>query len=163
MKLEKRRPSGREKDETAIELLEKLREQMYSTNISTVRQSAFHLSWMQEDGLDILREALLTDTPRRAKSAAAYGLRKMRGRMRKGAEETLIEGTTSPDRLTAEISRNALIVIKNAKTAPKRPPRPTGKYPGKFEIREVPGKERPRRQPQRGRRPDDHHSSRHRR
>ncbi len=160
MRLEKRQPSGREKDEEALELLEKLREQMYSTNISTVRQSAFHLSWMQEDGLDILREALLTDTPRRTKSAAAYGLRKMRGRMRVRAEETLIEGTTSRDRLTAEISRNALVVIKKARMAPKRPPRPTGNRPAKFEIRDVPRKERPRGQPQRGRRPDDHPSSR---
>jgi hypothetical protein len=163
MRLEKRQPSGREKDEAAIEMLEKLREALYSTNISTVRQSAFHLSWMQEDGLDILREALLTNTPRRAKSAAAYGLRKMRGRMKKPAEETLIEGTTSPDRLTAELSRNALVVIKKAKTAPRRPPRPTGKRPGKFPIREVPGKERPGRQPQRGRRPDDHQPSHTRR
>jgi hypothetical protein len=163
VRLEKRQPSGREKDEAAIEMLEKLREELYSTNISTVRQSAFHLSWMQEDGLDILREALLTDTPRRAKSAAAYGLRKMRGRMKKRAEETLIEGTTNPDRLTAEISRNALVVIKRDKMASRHPPRPAGKRPGKFEIRDIPGKERPRRQPQRGRRPDDHHPSHNRR
>lgn len=164
MRLEKRQPSGREKDEASIELLEKLREQMYSTNISTVRQSAFHLSWMQEDGLEILREALLGDTPRRAKSAAAYGLRKMRGRMKKKAEETLVEGTTSSDRLTSELSRNALMVIKKAKTAPKRPPRPTGKTGGKYEIRDIPpGRERPRRQPQRGgRRPDNHQPSRRR-
>jgi hypothetical protein len=162
MKLEKRQPSGREKDEASIELLEKLREQLYSTNISTVRQSAFRLSWMQEDGLDILREALLRDTPRRAKSAAAYGLRKMRGRMKKRAEETLAEGMTSPDRATAEIARNALVVIKKGKSAPRRPPRPAGKRPGKFEIRDIKGQERPQRQPQRGRRPDDHPSS-HRR
>lgn len=162
MRLEKRQPSGREKDEAAVELLDKLREQLYSTNTSTVRQSAFHLSWMQEDGLDILREALLTDTPRRAKSAAAYGLRKMRGRMKKRAEETLVEGTTSLDRLTAEISRNALLVIKKGKAAPKRSTRPAGKHPGKFEIRDVPGKDRGRRQPQQGKRPDDRHSSRHR-
>jgi hypothetical protein len=51
MKLEKRQPSGREKDEASIELLAKLRDQLYVSNISTVRQSAFHLSWMQEDGL----------------------------------------------------------------------------------------------------------------
>lgn len=157
MRLEKRQPSGREKDEASIELLEKLREQLYSSNVSTVRQSAFHLSWMQEDGLDILREALLIGTSRRAKSAAAYGLRKMRGRMRKQAEETLVEGTAHSDPATAEISRNALTVLKKGKAAGKRParPRPRG---GKFEIREVPGKERPRRpQPQqpRPRRPDD--------
>jgi hypothetical protein len=161
MRLEKRQPSGREKDQAAIELLEKLREQMYSSNISTVRQSAFHLSWMQEDGLDILREGLLGETPRRTKSAAAYGLRKMRGRMRKQAEEALVEGTTHSDPLTAEISRNALTVLKKGKGAAKRPFRPRPR--GKFEIREVPGKERPRRPqpyPPRGRRPDDQSSSR---
>ena len=163
MRLEKRQPSGREKDKASIELLEKLREQLYSSNISTVRQSAFRLSWMQEDGLDILREALLGTTPRRAKSAAAYGLRKMRGRMRKRAEETLVEGTAHSDPATAEISRNALTVLKKGTRAGRRPARPRPK--GKFEIREVPGKERPRRpQPQqpRRRRPDDPSSSRRR-
>lgn len=160
MRLQKRQPSGREKDDAAIELLEKLREQLYSSNISTVRQSAFHLSWMQEDGLDILREALLGDTPRRAKSAAAYGLRKMRGRMKQRAEETLAEGAASPDRGTADISRNALTVIKKGKAAPKRPPRPQAKRAGKFEIREVPGNSQPRRQTRGGRRPDDRQSSR---
>jgi len=157
MRLERRQPSGREKDQASIELLEKLREQLYASNISTVRQSAFHLSWMQEDGLDILREALLVGTSRRAKSAAAYGLRKMRGRMRQRAEETLVEGTTHQDPATAEISRNALNVLKKGKLAAKRPARPRPK--GQFEIREVPAKERPRRpqpQPPRGpRRPDD--------
>jgi hypothetical protein len=157
MRPERRQPSGRERDQAAIELLEKLREQLYSSNISTVRQSAFHLSWMQEDGLDILREALLGDTPRRVKSAAAYGLRKMRGRMRKGAEETLAVGATHQDSATAEISRNALDVLKKGKVAAKHPARPRPR--GKFGIREVPGKERPRRpqpQPPRGpRRPDD--------
>ena len=164
MKLEKRQPSGREKDQAAIELLEKLREQLYSSNVSTVRQSAFHLSWMQEDGLDILREALLVSTSRRAKSAAAYGLRKMRGRMRKRAEETLVEGTAHPDPATAEISRNALSVLKGGKGTGKRPARPKPRG-GRFEIREVPGKERPRRplpqQPRGPRRPDDHTSRRH--
>jgi hypothetical protein len=156
MRLERRQPSGREKDEASIQLLEKLREQLYSSNISTIRQTAFHLSWMQEDGLDILREALLGNTPRRAKSAAAYGLRKMRGRMRTRAEETLVEGTAHQDPATAQISRNALSVLKKGKRAGKRPGRP-GDRGKKFEIREVPGKERPRRQPQpKDRRPDDH-------
>lgn len=160
MKLGKRQPSGREKDEAAIQLLEKLREQLYSSNISTVRQSAFHLSWMQEDGLDILREALLGDTPRRSKSAAAYGLRKMRGRMRQRAEETLMEGLSSPDPATAETCRNALAVLKKGKGAAKRPARPKGRG-GRFEIKEIPGQGQPRRpQPQRGRRPDDHTSTR---
>jgi len=163
MKLEKRQPSGREKDEASVQLLEKLREQLYSSNISTVRQSAFHLSWMQEDGLDILREALLVSTSRRAKSAAAYGLRKMRGRMRKRAEETLVEGTAHQDPATAQISRNALNILKKGKGAAKRPARPRPK--GKFEIREVPGRERPRRphpQQPRPRRPDDQTPTRRR-
>ena len=164
MRLEKRQPSGREKDEASIELLAKLRDELYSSNVSTVRQSAFHLSWMQEDGLDILREALLVSTSRRAKSAAAYGLRKMRGRMRKRAEETLVEGTAHPDPATAEISRNALIVLKKGKGAGKRPARPRPR--GKFEIREVPGMERPRRplpqQPRGPRRPDDQMPNRRR-
>jgi len=163
MRLEKRQPSGREKDEASIKLLAKLREQLYSSNISTVRQSAFNLSWMQEDGLDILKEALLEDTPRRVKSAAAYGLRKMRGRMRKKAEEVLMEGLRLPDNRTAEICRNALMTLKKGKSAARRPgrPRPRG---GKFEIKEIPEKTRPQQRrpsPRGGRRPDDHMSHRH--
>jgi hypothetical protein len=154
MRLEKRKPSGREKDEASIQLLAKLREQLYSSNISTVRQSAFNLSWMQEDGLDILKEGLLGDTPRRVKSAAAYGLRKMRGRMRRQAEEVLVEGLGHPDSKTAETCRNALIVLKKGKTASRRPQRPRRKG-GNFEIREIADKSHQRRQPQRGRRPDD--------
>jgi hypothetical protein len=154
MKLEQRKPSGREKDEASIKLLAKLREQLYSSNISTVRQSAFNLSWMQEDGLDILKEALVTDSPRRVKGAAAYGLRKMRGRMRKKAEEVLVEGLGHPDPATAETCRNALIVLKKGKSAAKRPMRPRRRG-GKFEIKEVSDRTRQTRQPQRGRRPDD--------
>jgi len=160
MRLEKRKPSGREKDEASIELLAKLREQLYSSNISTVRQSAFNLSWMQEDGLDILKEGLTGNTPRRVKSASAYGLRKMRGRMRKMAEGVLVETMSHPDPKTAEFARNALIVLKKGKGAGKRPgrPRPRGR---KFEIKEIPDRTRQRRQPQRGRRPDDRTSPRH--
>ena len=160
MRLEKRIPSGREKDEASIKLLAKLREQLYSSNISTVRQTAFNLSWLQEDGLDILKEGLLGDTPRRVRSAAAYGLRKMRGRMRKLAEAVLVEGLGHSDSKTAEIARNALIVLKKGKGAGRRPgrPRPRG---GKFEIREIPNGNRQRRQPQRGPRPDDRTSHRH--
>jgi len=161
MRLEKRIPSGREKDEASIKLLAKLREQFYSSNISTVRQSAFNLSWMQEDGLDILKEGLMGDSPRRVKSAAAYGLRKMRGRMRKKAQDVLMEAVSHAEPKTAEIARNALIVLKKGKAAGRRPPRPRPRG-GKFEIKELPDRGRsPRRQPQRGRRPDDHMPQRH--
>lgn len=159
MKLEKRKPSGREKDEAAVKLLAKLREQLRSSNISTVRQSAFNLSWMQEDGLDILQEALFGDWPWRSKSAAAYGLRKMRGRMRKQAEEVLVDGLGHPDSKTSEICRNALIVLKKGKGAAKRPSRPKRRE-GKFQIREISHRGRQGRQKQRGRRPDDHMSRR---
>jgi hypothetical protein len=165
MRLDKRKPSGREKDEAAIQLLSKLREQMYCTNVSIVRQSAFNLSWMQEDGLDILKEALLGNGPRRAKSAAAYGLRKMHGRMRKLAEEVLVQGISHPDPKTAEIAGNALVILKRGKGAGKRFGRPRPR--GKFEIREIRGEkgrpQAPRREPQqRGRRPNDHMTGRRR-
>jgi hypothetical protein len=157
MRLEKRKPSGREKDEASVELLAKLREQLYSSNVSTVRQSAFNLSWMQEDGLDILKEALFGRSSRRTKGAAAYGLRKMRGRMRQRAEDVLVEGLKHPDAKTAEVCGNALIVLKRGKT-----PGRSGKRPrrAKFEIREIPGKGRAASQPQRRGRPNDHVSRR---
>ncbi len=162
MKLEKRSPSGREKDEASIELLANLREQLYSSNVSTVRQSAFNLSWMQEDGLDILKEALFAKSSRRTKGAAAYGLRKMRGRMRQKAEDVLIEGLKHPDGKTAEICGNALIVLKRGKTPGKAGKR-RGPKKVRFEIREIPGKGRSGRHPQRRARPDDHASRRRQR
>ncbi len=162
MKLEKRTPSGREKDEASIEMLAKLREQLHGTNVSTVRQSAFNLSWMQEDGLDILKEALFGRSSRRTKGAAAYGLRKMRGRMRQKAEEVLVEGLKHPDSKTAEICGNALIVLKRGKSAAKVPKRRRPKKP-RFEIREIPAKGSVRRHPQHGGRPDDQASRRRRR
>jgi len=154
MRLEKRKPSGREKDDASITLLAKLREQLYSANISTVRQSAFNLSWMQEDGLEILKEALCGNSPRRTKGAAAYGLRKMRGRMRKPAEEVLIEGLKHPDKKTAEIAGNALIVLKRGKGTSRRPRRPKGRVTH-FAIREIPRGRGARRQTQRGGKPND--------
>jgi len=159
MRLEKRKPSGREKDEEALKLLAKLREQLYSSNISVVRQSAFNLSWMQEDGLDILTEALFGNSPRRTKGAAAYGLRKMRGRMRKRAEDTLIEGLKHPDGKTAEICGNALIVLKRGRRAAK-PGRPAKARNTKFQIREIPNKGRQKRVNAQARRPDDRPSRR---
>jgi hypothetical protein len=139
-----------------------LREQLYCSNISTIRQSAFNLSWMQEDGLDILKEALFGGSPRRTKGAAAYGLRKMRGRMRKLAEETLVEGLKHPDGKTAEICGNALIVLKRGKGAGKWPRRPRRRG-NRIEIREISGNSPQRRQAERARRPNDPMSRRRRR
>lgn len=139
MRLEKRKPSGREKDEASLQLLDKLREQLYSSNLTIIRQTAFNLSWLQEDGLDILREALLLNTPRKTKGAAAYGLRKMRGRMRKPAKDAILEGAASPDPGTAEICRNALRVMEQKKSSAryKKQRRPAST---RFEIRDLPPK-----------------------
>jgi len=140
MRLEKRKPSGREKDEASLQLLEKLRDQLYSSNLTVIRQTAFNLSWLQEDGLDILKEALLLNTPRKTKGAAAYGLRKMRGRMRKPAKDVIIEGTTSHDSGTAEICRNALRVMDQKKSTGSRYRRQQRPSPTRFEIRDLPSK-----------------------
>jgi predicted N-acetyltransferase YhbS len=80
MSLGKREPSGREKDEAAVEQLAQLREKLHVDDISKARKAAFNLSWMQEDGLEILTEALFGNFQRTTKKAAAYGLRSMHGR-----------------------------------------------------------------------------------
>lgn len=112
MKLAKREPSGRETDQAAIARLELLRDKLYSEDISTARRAAFNLSWMQEDGLDILREALFGNSPRTAKVAAAYGLRRMQGRMKKKALEVLNQGIKHRDIKTRTVCEKALLLIR---------------------------------------------------
>lgn len=136
MKLGKRKVSGREKDEAAIELLGTLREQLHSTNTTVARQTAFNLSWLQEDGLDILKEALFLSKSKRTKNAATYGLRKMRGRMSKPGLALIEEGAQGDDPVTAEICKSALDVYHN-RHKPKRPA-PRKKRTSRFEIRDVP-------------------------
>jgi len=136
MKLGKRKISGREKDEAAIELLATLREQLHSTNTTVARQTAFNLSWLQEDGFDILKEALHLSKSKRTKNAATYGLRKMRGRMAKPGLALIEEGAEGDDPVTAEICKSALDVYHN-RHKPKRytPPK---KRSARFEIRDLP-------------------------
>lgn len=156
MRLEKRKPSGREKDQASVELLEKLREQLHSSNSSTARRAAFNLSWMQDDGLDILKEALFSDAARRTKSAAVYGLRKMRGRMKKNALGVLAQGLKCSDSTTVEACQNALVVLKQkaaGKPAPVRKRRPA-----RFQIREVSGNRLQKRPGQRVRGPGNRFS-----
>jgi hypothetical protein len=142
MKLEKRKPSGREKDEAAIELLDKLRERLFSENVSAARLAAFNLSWMQEDGLDILKEVLFGDFPRTAKKAAAYGLRSMQGRMKKMAAEVLTAGQKHSNRTTRDACTKALFLMKGGKGAK---PAPRSKRPsGKPRIQEYRKKSGPR-------------------
>lgn len=137
MKLSKRKPSGREKDAESLQELETLREQLYGSNLTAVRQCAFHLSWLQEDGLEILKEALYSRASRRTKGAASYGIRKMRGRMRGPAKQVLIEGTEHSSRDTAEICRNALRVLEDPKGA-QRAHRNRKRRSSRIEIRDIP-------------------------
>ena len=141
MKLEKRKPSGREKDEAAIELLEELRQKLYSDNGSVARRAAFNLSWMQEDGLEILKEALFSRAALRTKGAACYGLRSMHGRMKKLGMELMKEGAESSNRGTSAVCNTALQLAERTKAQIKaaKPQRR-----GKFPIREMRGRNKRR-------------------
>ncbi len=144
MRLRKREISGREKDEASIRLLEQLRERLYSDDSSSARRAAFNLSWMQEDGLDILKEALFSGASKRAKSAAAYGLRKMHGRMKKMALEIFKEGLTYANRGTRDVCRSALSLV-SGKTDKRAPSEGQAKV-GRFKIREISRKRGQRRE-----------------
>lgn len=143
MEPQRRKPTGREKDEAAIKLLEKLQEQLQSSDASSRRRAAFNLSWLQEDGLEILRDALLGNLPVTTKNAASYGLRKMRGRMKKIAVDVLKDGMNSRDRMTREVSRSALQLLGEQVPGKPAPRKPTAKG---LRIREIIRKGRPRRQ-----------------
>jgi hypothetical protein len=138
----KRKITGREKDEASIQLLEKLQEQIHSSNASIRRRAAYNLSWLQEDGLDVLRDTLFGDFQITTKNAAAYGLRKMQGRMKKKALEILKEGIKQYNSSTGEICRNALQLLGHKipdELIPKR------QHSRKTRIREYNRKPRPRR------------------
>ncbi|MCP4263387.1 MAG: hypothetical protein GY774_38655 [Planctomycetes bacterium] len=137
MESEKKELSGREKDEASIKLLKRLREQLYSHDASNRRRAAYKLSWMQEDGLDILKATLFGNCPVPSKNAAAYGLRKMRGRMKKMALEVLEKGLKHRDNAIRGICRNALQMLGQKvpkKAAPRKPP------VSHLAIREIPRK-----------------------
>ncbi len=136
IRLDKRKVSGREKDEATIHLLERLREKLYADNPSAARRAAHHLSWMQEDGLDILKEALFSRISRTANTAAAYGLRKMHGRMKKAAMDVFKEGLEHNNGNVVAVCRKALLHViektQDISAAKKRPPRKT-----RFVIRDI--------------------------
>lgn len=142
MKLKKREPSGREKDEESIKLLEQLRKILYSNDVSEARRAAFVLSWKQEDGLDILKEALLINSPRVTKIAAVYGLRSMHGRMKKTALNVLEQGLKSRKTDIRNACSHALSLTRQ--NAPKKYPSESPAKSGNLEIREVRRKTTPR-------------------
>ena len=141
MESEKRILTGREKDEAAIRLLGKLQEQLRSSDASNRRRAAFNLSWMQEDGLEILKNALVGNDNITTKNAAAYGLRKMRGRMKKTALEVLNQGLKHRDNSTKEVSRNALQLLGQKVPGESAPKRPAVK---RTRIKEISHESRPR-------------------
>lgn len=136
MKLDKRKPSGREKDERSIRVLEQLREKLYSEHVPAARRAAFNLSWMQEDGLDILKEALFGRAARRTKAAATYGLRKMQGRMKKMALDLLQRGREEPDRNTQVVCEHALALLNETGDEKSRSDKAARR--GKVRIKEIP-------------------------
>ena len=164
MKLKKREPSGREKSKEAVELLERLREKIYCDNPSAARHAAFNLSWMQEDGFEILKEALYSNANRAAKGAAAYGLRKMRGRMSKPALALLEEGLKHDNEGTRQVCERALKLEKESKEGVKQEPRgqpqPRQQFrpKPKFKISEISHERPPRFVPKNGRKQPPHSS-----
>jgi HEAT repeat protein len=142
MQIDTRRQSGREKDEAAVKLLEKLQDQLRSSDASIRRRAAFNLSWMQEDGLEILKGALYGNLPTTTKNAAAYGLRKMRGRMKKIALDVLNQGLKRRDKSTRDICRNALQLLGHKVQNESEPREKTSR---RSRIKEIQRKSRPRR------------------
>jgi len=133
--------SEQQKQEAAIRLLRKLGEQLQSADASTRRRAAYNLSWMQEDGLQILKGVLFGNFQVTAKNASAYGLRKMRGRMKKPALEVLDQGLKHRDRSTKQVCRNALQLLGREASGGTAPKRHAGK---KTRIKEISHESRPR-------------------
>lgn len=131
----------RERDAATIELLKNLRVKLFSENISTARVAAYNLSWLQDDGLTILKEALFGDYSKTVKKASAYGLRNMKGRMKKLAIEVLEQGQKNSDKITREACAKSLYLIQN-KPAPKKfsKKKNSGKPKPRQNIKDIPNK-----------------------
>jgi hypothetical protein len=127
----------RVRDAATIELLKNLRRKLFSENISVARVAAFNLSWLQDDGLSLLKEALFGDYSKIVKKASAYGLRNMRGRMKKLAIEVLEQGQNNSDRTTREACAKSLYLMQNKSSGKKPAPFKSGP---RQKIKEIPAK-----------------------
>jgi hypothetical protein len=107
-----KKSSPKQRDEAAVERLKQLTRKLCSNDITTARLAAYNLSWLQEDGLAILTETLMGDYSRTTKKAAAYGLRSMKGRMKKLGLEVLEKGLKHRDRTTKAACIKALSLVK---------------------------------------------------
>ncbi len=113
MRLEKRKPTGREKDDAAVVYLEKLRHHLhFAPHSGGKKLAARKLSWLQDDGLEILEEAVFMQGSSKAtKLAAVYGLRKMHGRMKARAMAVLLRGMDSSNAVIHEVCAHALSLM----------------------------------------------------
>jgi hypothetical protein len=142
MKLEEQQNKTKRKtDEESIKALKEMTKKLCSNDITIARLAAFNLSWMQEDGLAILTNILNGDFTRTSKKAAAYGLRSMKGRMRKLAAEVLQKGLRNRDRTTKAACIKALSLMN--KGASKEGSDNKSQETGKFKIQEIQKKEKP--------------------
>ena len=108
--------SVRHSDEATLRLLADLREKLHCGNMSRARRAAHNLSWMQDAGFDILKDGLLGNSSIGTKISAAYGLRCMRGRMKKMALEVLLQGLQSANDNTRRVcAKTAMLLTKKAK------------------------------------------------
>ena len=115
---EQKNETKRQTDEESLRVLKELTMKLCSDDISIARLAGYNLSWKQEDGLAILSKILFGDFSRTSKKAAAYGLRSMKGRMRKLAIEVLEKGLKDRDRTTKAACIKALSLMDKG-SAPK--------------------------------------------
>ena len=151
-KVEKIELSDYEKEQAAIRLLKKLENKLYSDNYSVARKTAYNLSWLQEDGMEILEKALFGKTQGQTKHAAAYGLRSMRGRMKAQALKVLYRGLIDDSDQVKRVCQNTFELLKH-RYSKKHGPGRQNPY-SQIQIRAVPPKKRPNRQDRQPRRPD---------
>jgi hypothetical protein len=114
--------------------LNSLKEQLYKGNVSRARKAAHVLSYMQEDGLAILKEVLFDNNPKSLKTAAAYGLRSMRGRMKTLGLEAIKEGLLTHNHRTRETCKKTLLFLCSREQATSKP---AVKPPQKIKIKEI--------------------------
>ena len=133
---QKKEITSTQTDEASIRLLAQLKDKLHSGDMSRARRAAHNLSWMQDAGFDILKDALLNKSSIGTKIAAAYGLRSMRGRMKKLVLEVFLQGLQSPNDNTKRVcTKTALMLTK------KTQPKPAYQYERgseKFKVKEIP-------------------------
>jgi len=131
MKNDPQNQTDRVRDAQTIAQLKDLSQKLFSDDINQARLAAHQLSWMQEDGFTILKLGLFGHYSRNTKKAAAYGLRSMKGRMKKAAVDLLTEGLNDRDRTTKAACKKALQLMKILPPSPERRPRSGSKRPAR--------------------------------